>query len=62
MIKFCGQGISKGLMMLKTLQEKQEYIQQNRLRNYQASLALEGISSVNISSSLDVNKAQLKEK
>ncbi len=46
--------------MLKTLQEKQRYIQQNRLRNYQASLALEGISSVN--SHVEVSKAELKEK
>jgi len=36
------------ILMLKTLQEKQRYIQQNRLRNYQASLALEGIFSDNI--------------
>ncbi len=48
--------------MLKTLQEKQKYIQQNRLRNYQASLALEGITSVDASVCVEVNKTLLKEK
>lgn len=48
--------------MLKTLQEKQKYIQQNRLRNYQASLALEGITSENAAGCMNINKTQLKEK
>jgi hypothetical protein len=48
--------------MLKTLQEKQKYIQQNRLRNYEASLALEGISTVNASGCIYVEKSKLKEK
>lgn len=46
--------------MLKTLQEKQEYIQKSRAKNYQASLALEGIMTPKSPTQLDKN--QLKEK
>lgn len=53
---------SEGEKMLKTFQEKRNYIQQSRLRNYRASLALEGITTVDASGCLDMSKAQLKEK
>jgi hypothetical protein len=46
--------------MLNTIEERKKYIEATRLKNYRASMALEGISSNHVGVSL--SKSQLIQK
>lgn len=47
--------------MLKTIEQKKTYIQKTRLKNYQASLKLEGLM-VSTSNATQLSKAQILQK
>lgn len=61
MIKLCDRILFVSIFMLTTLEKKKKYIQQTRLKNYHASMILEGIN-VSTTSEPKLTKAQLLKK